>query len=284
VPDLSEWGLGGRADIDAAIKRINDWFKHNGKKLKPARLAGGTVVLEKVPITPVAATVPATAPVTPKPPTRPVPPPPPPAATSPAQGGCMLGILMFALLLGVVVLGGGIGYVFLGGPGPAAQATATPTSTPSAMASATATATPTAGPSTTPSAAPTGTPAQQPTATPGSAVSAACVRVVHQAVGEFISYLDWYMYMYEEDIDYLEVIVEGANNGEPVRLEYDSPSGAYYGILGLHAAGPKTILSATVHLVDGTLVDVTDDLIDALDGNTVHVRYPQEDSFGRCPD
>ena len=84
VPDLSEWGLGGRSDIDAAIKRINDWFRHKGKKLRPARLAGGTVVLEKVPIT----TAPATgATTTPTPPPAPPPPTPPNMpATSPKRG------------------------------------------------------------------------------------------------------------------------------------------------------------------------------------------------------
>src|SRR3990172_8046458 len=50
VPDLSEWGLGGRNDVDAAIQNINEWFKKNGKKLKPATFAGGAVTLEKTPI------------------------------------------------------------------------------------------------------------------------------------------------------------------------------------------------------------------------------------------
>ncbi len=109
------------------------------------------------------------------------------------------------------------------------------------------------------------------------------MRVVHQAVGDFVSYLDWYMYMFEENIAYLEVVVEGANNGEPVALEYDSPSGAYYGILGLHEAGNKEIVSATLVLVDGTAIDVTEDLADALGGKRFLVRVPQEDSFGTCP-
>lgn len=284
VPDLSEWGLGGRADIDAAIKRINDWFRHNGKKLKPARLTGGTVVLEKVPITPVAAAVPATAPVTPKTPA----PPPPPAAAPATGGGCgLLGILMLLMLVGVISVGGYVGFVYFGGPGPAAQASATPSAppTPSAAPSPTATAapSPSASVGATPTAAPSPSMVASPSATPGSAVTAACVRVVHQAVGDFISYLDWYMYMFEEDIDHLEVVVAGANNGDPVQLEYDSPSGAYHGILGLHGAGVKTIVSATLVLVDGTTIDVTDDLTDALGGKTLLVRVPQQDSFGSCP-
>src|SRR5688500_56627 len=67
VPDLSEWGLGGRADIDAAIKRINDWFKKNGKKLKPATFADGAITLEKTPIAPPPVMPPPTAPATPTP-------------------------------------------------------------------------------------------------------------------------------------------------------------------------------------------------------------------------
>ncbi|MEP7158538.1 MAG: hypothetical protein ABI797_03865, partial [Chloroflexota bacterium] len=109
VPDLSDWGLGGRSDIDAAIKRINDWFKHNGKKLKPARLSGGNVTLEKVPAAAVPATVPAIAPV--KPPS-PTPPPPPATGTPPSTGGgwcSMLMVLVLLMFVGVIALGGGIG-------------------------------------------------------------------------------------------------------------------------------------------------------------------------------
>lgn len=286
VPDLSEWGLGGRADIDAAIKRINDWFKHNGKKLRPARLVGGTVVLEKVPIAPAAVGTPIPTPVVPKPVT-PVTPAPPPATTPSQVSGCLLGILLFAMLVGVVALGGGIGYVLLGSPGPAAQATATPMATPSSPPTASPTPRPTPTPSLVASAIPTAsatpTSAASPSASPGLAIAAACVRVVHQAVGDFVSYLDSYVYMYEEDIAYLEVIVEGANNGNPAVLEYDSPSGAYHGILGLHAAGAKKIIVATLVLADGSEIDVTDDLAAALGGKTLVVRYPQQDTFGTCP-
>lgn len=281
VPDLSEWGLGGRADIDAAIKRINDWFKKNGKKLKPATFADGAITLEKTPIAPPPVMPPPTAPTTPKP-VAPPPPPPPPASSG---GGCgLLGILMIAMFLGVITLGGGIGFVFFGGPGPAAPATATPSAAPTASRApsptATVTASPSAETSATPTVAPTPTPAASPSASPGSAVAGACVRVVHQAVGDFISYLDWYVYLFEEDIAYLEVVVEGANNDEPAVLEFDSPSGAYHGILGLHGTGDKEIVSATLVLVDGTEIDVTDDLADALGGKRFRVRFPQEDRFG----
>lgn len=288
VPDLSEWGIGGRDDIDAAIKRINDWFKKNGKKLKPATFANGAVTLEKTPIAPPARAVPVVppAPVTPPPP-RPKPVAPSPPPDPPASGGCLLGILLLATLLAVMALGGGIGFVFLGGPGPAAQATATPSAAPTASPApsptATVTASPSAATSATPTVAPPSASPASPTASPGSAIAGACVRVVHQAVGDFISYLDWYVYMFEEDIAYLELVVEGANNGEPVTLEYDSPSGAYYGILGLHGSGEKRISSATLVLVDGTEIDVTDDLADALGGKRFLVRFPQEDSFGNCP-
>jgi len=289
VPDLSEWGLGGRADIDAAIGRINDWFKHNGKKLKPARLAGGTVVLEKVPIAAApaatAGVVPTPVPVQPTPPKPvPAPVPPPPAGSSPGSGCGLLGILMIALLLGVIALGAGVGYIFLGGAGPAAQPTATPSAAPTASPAPSATTTAAVSPSAGASATPAPTSSASPTTSPGSAIAGACVRVVHQAVGDFISYLDWYVYLFEEDIDYLEVVVRGANNDEPVALEFDSPTGAYYGILGLHSAGAKEIVSPTLVLVDGTEIDVTDDLADALGGKRFIVRFPQEDSFGNCPE
>lgn len=290
VPDLSGWGIGGRADIDAAIKRINDWFKKNGWKLKPATFANGAVTLEKTPIAPPAQAVPVVppTPVTPPPPKpKPVAPPPPASSESSGSGCGLLGILMLALLLGVMTLGGGIGFVFFGGPGPAAQATATPSAAPTASPAPSPTATVIASPSAvtsaTPTVAPTPTAAASPTGSPGSAIASTCVRVVHQAVGDFISYLDWYAYTFEEDIAYLELVVEGASNGEPVVLEYDSRSGAYRGILGLHGTGQKQIRSATLVLVDGTEIDVTDDLADALGGKRFLVRFPQQDSFGSCP-
>ncbi len=295
VPDLSDWGIGGRPDIDAAIRRINDWFKHNGKKLKPATLRNGAVTLEKTPI----AAAPAKAvPVLPQPPVSPPPAAPKtapvvpvtPPTPSPSGGGCsMLGGLLVLMLFGTIALGAGVGFVFFGGPGPGAQASATPstarTASPAPSSTASVAPSPTASASATPTAAPTPSPAASATATPGTRVAAACVRVVHQAVGDFVSYLDWYVYMFEDDIgiDYLEVVVAGANDDEPIELQYDSPSGAYYGILGLHAAGTKKVLSATLVLVDGTEIDVTDDLTDALGGKTLRVRYPQEDTFGVCP-
>lgn len=296
VPDLSDWGVGGRADIDAAIKRINDWFKHNGKKLRPATLRNGAVTLEKTPIGTAAATA---VPVVPQPPVSPTPSTPkttpvvpvtPPSQT-PSGGGCsLLGGLLVLMLFSAIALGAGVGFVYFGGPGPAAQASATPsaspiaspTTSPAPSPTTTVAASLTAGASATPTVAPTPSPAASATATPGPLVAAACVRVVHQAVGDFISYLDWYVYLSDEDIDYLEVVVEGANNDEPIDLQFDTASGAYYGILGLHAAGAKKILSATVVLEDGTEIDVTDDLAHALGGKTLVVRYPQQDSFGDC--
>jgi hypothetical protein len=186
-------------------------------------------------------------------------------------------MLMIALLFGVIALGAGIGFVFFGGLDPSASPARSPTTGVTVSPSAGASATPTLAPTSTP------TPAASPTASAGSAVAGACVRVVHQAVGDFISYLDWFVYLSEEDIDYLEVVVTGANNGEPAVLEFDSPSGAYHGILGLHGAGAKEILSATLVLVDGAEIDVTDELVDALGGKRFVVRFPQEDSFGnRC--
>lgn len=244
VPDLSEWGIGGRPDIDAAIKRINDWFKHNGKKLKPARLAGGTVVLEKVPIVAVPATAPITTPVTPKP-TTPAPPPPP--AITPSQGGgCgLLGMLMIAMLIGVIALGGGIGFVFFGGPGVGVAPTATPTATvspaPTTRPTTSALASLTAPPSLTPQPTATAQPSTSATPNVADVITALCARVVHRQFGNFLSNIEWLMYWDGYDVSHFVVRMSGANNGSPI--------------------------------------DITDDAI-AILGESLRVRYPQEDSFG----
>jgi hypothetical protein len=287
VPDLSEWGIGGRPDIDAAIKRINDWFKHNGKKLKPARLAGGTVVLEKVPIAPVAATVPATAPVTPKPPT-PAPPPPPPATTTPPPTGCALWFLMLLMLFGVITVGAGVGFVYFGDPGVGAAPTATPSATQTAPPTATPVSSSTAVPSITvrPSITPVPTVTPQPTATPTNApqsgLAGICAQVVHKAYGSFLSYIEWLMYWDGLDVDHFVVTVAGANNGEPLDLVFDSVTGAWSGRLGLMQPGEKRIGQVVAVLDDGTPLDITQDVIEIL-GEILGVRYPQQDSFGdRC--
>jgi len=297
VPDLSEWGLGGRADIDAAIKRINDWFKHNGKKLKPATLVGGAVTLEKTPI----GSVPAqTVPAVPQPPTTPPPAkpkvtpvvpvtPPPPASSS--SGCSLLGGLMVLMLFGVIVLGAGIGFVLFGGPGPVAQATATPSVPPTALPTSSPSASPTASPSSAPSPSvrptPTASPGPSATSTaspsPVGQFSAVCIRVVHQQVGEFVSYLDWFVAWTGFNFEYFEITVIGANNDEPERLEFESRSQAYEGVFGLHQKGDKRIVSVVAHLSDGSQVDLTEDMIDYFGSDEFTVRFPQEDEFGDCP-
>jgi hypothetical protein len=293
VPDLSEWGLGGRADIDAAIKNINDWFKKNGKKLRPQKFKDGAVILEKTPITatppPPAVTVPAPQP----PPTTPKPagtpkaaPVPPPAVQPKSEPGCgMLGMLLLAMLIGVIALGGGIGFVFFGGPGVGVVATATPaptsSPTPGAGPTTSALATLTAQPSVT--AQPTVTPQPTATATPGhaDAITALCARVVHRQFGDFLSYIEWLMYWDGFDVHHFVVRIEGANNGAPLDLVYDT-SGEFWGArLGLFNQGNKQIVSLAAVLDDGSVIDITEAATEIL-GESMRVRYPQEDTFGNC--
>lgn len=287
VPDLSEWGLGGRTDFDAAIKRINDWFKHNGKKLKPARLAGGTVVLEKVPITAAPAVIPATAPVTPPPP-QPKPVAPSPAASSESSGtGCSLMFLMMLLLLvGVISVGGYIGFVYFGGPGQVAVAspTASPSPTAGPSATASASATPGQSPAASPIVSASPSPATSITAAPQiGTFTAVCIRVVHEQVGTFVSYLDWFVEWTDFNVEYFEVTVIGANDDQPQVLEFESRSQAYQGLLGLRGIGSKRIVSVVAHMSDGSEIDLTQELIDAFGADEFTVRFPQEDTYGTCP-
>jgi hypothetical protein len=284
VPDLSEWGLGGRSDIDAAIKRINDWFKHKGKKLKPARLRNGIVTLEKE----LLAAVPATVPLTPLPPTTPLPPvhmEPPASEKPPATGGgwcSLLSIFLLAAFVGVIALGGSIGYVFLGGqPAPTFVAAASPTPSPSPSPSASPSPSPTASPS--PSPSPSASPTTSPTSGLQGYISGVCARVVHEGFGTFVSYIDWVMYWYGYDVDHFVLQIAGTNDDLPVDLVYDPADGSWQGRLGLHNAGKKTITQLIAVLDDGTPIDVTDELIQLLGMNVLQVRYPQQDTFGTCP-
>lgn len=296
VPDLSEWGIGGRQDIDAAIRRINDWFKHNGKKLRPARLAGGTVVLEKVPIETAPAAVPTPVPVTPPAPKPKVVAAPPPVTTESTGDGCKLPFMMMLLLLGVIVLGAGVGFVYLGGPGQVAVASpsATPTYTPSSTHPGSS---PTPAPSATLSPAPTATPAPSASLSPAPSAStpaqvgqftAVCIRVVHEELGQFVSYLDWYVYwslgpQAVAQVVYFEVTVLGANDNKPQRLEFASEEETWKGLLGLRQAGDKRITKVVAHLENGSEVDLTQELIDEFGSDEFTVRYPQEDDLGDCP-
>lgn len=307
VPDLSGISdqLPGRQSIDDAIKNLNDWFKKNGYKLKPAVFKKGVVTLEKTAIG--AAPVPAgvvpgaggkTEPV--KPTTPPPPPAPPPVMGTPPQkepgGGCsLLGMLMLLLFLGVVALGGGIGFVFLGGqpPGPSATAvavaTASPSPAPTASPTIELTASPTASP--TESAAATPSPAQtaspSATATPSPAavgeITAVCVRVYHDELEDFLSFLDWFIWWTGDDVDSFEITVLGANNDESVLLEYSPVLGAWRAQLGLMEPGEKQITSLVAHMTNGQTVDLTPELIGAFGSEEFTVRFPQQDSFGDCP-
>ena len=281
IPDLSKIKDGaGPKGVDDAVKNINDWFKKNGKKLKKATYKKGVVVLEKtsiqtayLPPAAVGAEAVASAPVSDVA-TR-------PAVASAAAGGA--GLMMAGLLVITVFVGGAIGYTLVAGPGPAAQASATPTTSPTASPSATPTASPTASPTITPE--PSVTPEPTATATSGAQAYFAgiCARVKHEKLGNFLSYIEWLMYSDYLDVDHFVVTVAGANNGDPVDLVFDPATGAFTGRLGLMSAGEKQIGQVIAVLDDGTPLDITADVIEIL-GQILGVRFPQQDSFGNaCP-
>jgi hypothetical protein len=350
VPDLSNLGLGGPASVDAAIKRINDWFKHKGKKLKGAKLKGGEVTLEKTAIA-VAPAPPAVAPIpVPEKPTEPKKPPivepeppyaetkvpqpdlpkgelfppkpttgtpPPPAPTpepvkstkttpaetkptkddkktadsSQTKKGCWPFTFLLLLLL-TMFLGAGVGFTFLGGPAapppattapPVAVATVTPAPSPSPSPSPSASPSPSPSPSPSTSPSPSPSPtvaAATPTATPVGAITGYCVRVVHQQIPGFLSYLDWALYWSGADVEYFELTVLGGNNDESVVLTYDPVADGWRGNVGLREAGDKRITSVVAHLTNGESIDVTDAFMDEFGFEEFTVRFPQEDAFG----
>jgi hypothetical protein len=277
IPD----GVPGKEGLDQWIRDLNAWFRQNGRKLKPAVLTGGAITLEKTAIG-ATAVAPAVVPVRPRPTTSPAPKPAPTPAPTGAKAedksGQSIGCMSMYLLAAVLVLGAfgavALGIIDLDGPSPAGQAT----STPAATASAQPTGLPTGQP--TPQATPSPTPLPP---SPKTGVSIVCVRVVHQQLQEFVSYLDWFMWWTGAEIDYFELTVLGAGNDAPVRLEYDQQQGAWQADLGLKQAGEKSITRLVAHLTNGTTIDVTADLIAAFGKDTFTVRYPQEDSFGDCP-
>jgi len=111
----------------------------------------------------------------------------------------------------------------------------------------------------------------------------ACARVVHQALPRFISYIDWELYWAGLDVDYFTIRLVGANDDEPFEIIPSSIAGRYSGLSGLHEAGPKRIASVVGHLSDGSVIDLTEDLIDYFGLDTLIVRFPQVDTFGSCP-
>lgn len=288
IPDLSgiDKDLPGKPGVDKAIKNINDWFKKNGKKLKPPVLKGGQVTLEK---TALAAAPPPLIAVKPEPP-KPIPPPPavtPGATIEPKKesgGWCSLlgGILVF-MFFGVIAFGGAIGFAMLGGP-PQTPFNPGQTSLPSLTATSVPTTVATATPeAATASPAATGTPVAS--STPGTIgeISDVCVRVHHQELEQFVSYMEWLMFWSGVDVDHFDLYIAGTNDDLPIRLDYDSSTGAWGAPVGLHGAGEKQIVSLIAHLPDGQEVDLTDDLIEYFGTDLLEVRFPQEDTFGECP-
>ncbi|MEA2676013.1 MAG: hypothetical protein QOJ81_154 [Chloroflexota bacterium] len=177
-----------------------------------------------------------------------------------------LGSLGWLFILLLVVLSGlGLGFLLLGNnPAPVGSAT------PSAPASAT--------PSTDPG---TASPPPSVLATPGR-ITTYCVRVTHEALDTFVSYLDWSLLWSGVTVERFELTVIGANDDEPASLVYDPQSGSWDGQLGLHEAGSKTIVSLVGHAADGSTIDLTQEMIDAFGSDEFVVRFPEEDTFGDC--
>ena len=65
-------------------------------------------------------------------------------------------------------------------------------------------------------------------------------------------------------------------------MAFDPESGAWISQLGLRGTGDKEIVSLSAHLTDGSSVDLTGALREALGNPTLTVRFPQEDTFGVC--
>jgi hypothetical protein len=107
---------------------------------------------------------------------------------------------------------------------------------------------------------------------------------VHEAVGPFVSHIDWYMYWYGFDVTGFELMLSDANNGEPALFTLDPTDGSWRASVGLNGAGPQHILGLFAILADGTPVNITSALLDLIGSDTLNVRFPKEDSFGTiCP-
>jgi len=113
-------------------------------------------------------------------------------------------------------------------------------------------------------------------------VDKACIKVTHQALQQFVSYLDMAIWLTGGDFNELLILMNGVNDDAPYEMHYDVTSGTWEGQLGLHQAGSKAIVRATAILADGSSVDVTDMLVAALGGSPLNIRYPEEDTFGTC--
>ena len=119
---------------------------------------------------------------------------------------------------------------------------------------------------------------------PSGTVDRVCIEVVHDELEDFVSYLDfllWFLGPPTDDFDYIEVIIQGANDSQPRRLTIDA-EGVWGGQLGLRGAGAKSLVSVVAHRRDGTTLDLTETVADSIDGRDFTVRFPEEDRFGEC--
>jgi hypothetical protein len=118
---------------------------------------------------------------------------------------------------------------------------------------------------------------------PSLAVERVCIEVVHEQLDDFVSLLDLLLTLLgpPTDVDYLEVVIEGANDDRPARLLLKA-DGEWAGQLGLRGAGAKSLVSVIAHRIDGSTVDLTDTVADLIGGREFSVRVPAEDTFGEC--
>jgi hypothetical protein len=158
--------------------------------------------------------------------------------------------------------------------------------TPAATTPAATTPVATTPAATTPAATtPAATTPAASTPPPGAGLGylATCIRVVHETWEGFLSYLDFLLWLNgDDDVDYIEVTILGANDDEPVTIEL-TPEDIYRGRIGLRSPGEKEIVSVIVHFDDGETLDITEHVVADV-GETFNARFPQEDDIGNCED
>jgi hypothetical protein len=204
-----------------------------------------------------------------------------------------------ALIVAIVFSGLAIGYVGAGGLNAAATAqptavavvTPVPTATspsPSTPGQPTPFATVAPSPTPLPTPSPLVTPVPTPSPTPPllkEVITGYCVRVFHEPIEDFLSYLDWAISIaapFGELVDHFELTMENVHDDEAVSLEFDPVSGTWRGLMGLHEPGPKDLVSLVAVLTDGTRIDLTEQLIEAFGSPFFNVRFPQQDTKGNC--
>ena len=109
-----------------------------------------------------------------------------------------------------------------------------------------------------------------------------CIQTVHSAFGTFLSYLFWSVFFaVGDDIDFIEIVLQGANDDKPAELRADG--NGWTGKLGLRNAGIKKLLSFKIHYKDGTVIDATPQAIADLGSDTIDVPPPPDQPlFGNC--